>query len=91
MTQRFFWLRLGDHRAETDRAMAACAAEHGGVTVGQPTVIARADRTGQQFTSLEASGDWWLTYMRVRGIDWVGPASADQVKDILMPRTPPSA
>ena len=81
--QRFVWLRLGNHRAEVERAVAACAAEHGGKTVGQPTVISRADATGQEFTSLEASGDWWLAYMRVRGAEWLGPVAADTVKDVL--------
>lgn len=84
------WLRLGDHSAEMNQAIASCAAEHGGKTVGQPTVIARADATGQEFTSLEASGEWWVAYMRVRGREWVGPVAADTVKDLLARSRSPS-
>jgi hypothetical protein len=83
---RYVWLRLGDHRAELERAVAACAAEHGGRGVGDPSVSARADSTGQKFTCLEAAGSWWLAYMRVHGSDWVGPATTDMVRDLLHPR-----
>lgn len=86
--RRFVWLRLGDHRSEMDRAIAACAAEHGGSPVGAPTVLSRTDQVGERFTSLEASGPWWREYMAVRGKDWVGPVSADEVRDILRPRRP---
>jgi len=85
---RYVWLRLGDHRAEMDRAIARCASENGGKTVGDPSVRARADSTGQEFTGLEASGGWWLDFMRVHGTDWLGPVPADKVRDVLHPRPP---
>jgi hypothetical protein len=71
-----------------DQAIAACAAEHAGTAVGRPTVVIHRDGEGHVFTGIEASGAWWLEYMRVHAKGWTGPISRDHASDILDPQAP---
>ena len=85
---RHIWLRHGDHRGALDRAIAACAGQHAGNAIGRPTVVVHRDGDGHVFTGLEASGAWWLEYMRVHAKGWTGPISRDKASDILDPQQP---
>jgi hypothetical protein len=80
---RYTWFRLGDNTREVDRAIAQCARENGGRLVGAPTRAHRHAGDGRSVTVLQAAGRWWLDYMKVRGKEWVGPATQEQIADIL--------
>lgn len=71
-----------------EQAIAASAAEHAGTAVGRPTVVIHRDGDGHVFTGIEASGVWWVEYMRVHAKGWTGPISRDQASDILDPQPP---
>ena|SRR5690242_18506576 len=74
---RLMWIRLGDHRRETELLLDKNRRENGRLT-GDPDIIARKAPKGP-YTVLCASVDWWRDEMRLHP-DWGTPIEDDGSK-----------